>query len=97
MSHDPAASRRFHERLLGWTSEEAPHAYAVFGLDGERAVESGGRVVEAAHDVEEGRFAVLEDPAGAAFGIFEGHVSQTLFARGKRRGTRMNGPCHRRS
>lgn len=36
-----------------------------------RAETHGGTVLEPVHDIEEGRFAVLADPAGAVFAIFE--------------------------
>lgn len=105
LSRGPAASRRFYEDLLGWTSQEGTGGYVVFTRDGERvgglmampasvpaevpsywltyfavadvgeactrAAEVGGSVLVPAHDIEEGRFAVLEDPAGAMFAVFE--------------------------
>ena len=37
-----------------------------------RAGTHGGTVLEPIHDIEEGRFAVLADPAGAVFAVFEG-------------------------
>ena len=37
-----------------------------------RAADLGGRVLEPAHDIEDGRFAVLQDASGAVFAVFEG-------------------------
>jgi hypothetical protein len=37
-----------------------------------RAGELGGRVLESTNEIEDGRFAVLADPAGAVFAVFEG-------------------------
>lgn len=109
LSRDPAASRRFHEELFGWKSEEGTGGYVVFNRDGERVggltatpasvpaevpscwlvyfavadvtstcarvAELGAVVLEPAHDIEEGRFAVLEDPAGAVFAVFESRTA----------------------
>lgn len=36
-----------------------------------RTVELGGAVLEPAHDIEEGRFAILEDPTGAVFAVLQ--------------------------
>lgn len=36
-----------------------------------RASDIGGVVLEPAHDIEHGRFAVLHDPAGAVFAVSE--------------------------
>jgi predicted enzyme related to lactoylglutathione lyase len=56
---------------------EAPsHWLVYFATDVARACaqagELGGQVLERAHDIEEGRFAFLTDPAGAVFAVFEG-------------------------
>lgn len=40
-----------------------------------RVAELGGVVLEPAHDIDEGRFAVLEDPAGAVFAAFESRTT----------------------
>lgn len=39
-----------------------------------RVSEFGGAVLEPTHDIEEGRFAVLTDPTGAVFAVFEGPI-----------------------
>lgn len=57
---------------------EAPSHWLVYFAVAEvastctRAVELGGRVLVPTHDIDEGRFAVLEDPAGAVLAVFEG-------------------------
>jgi predicted enzyme related to lactoylglutathione lyase len=40
-----------------------------------RVPELGGTVIEPTHDIEEGRFAVLGDPAGAVFAVFESRTA----------------------
>jgi predicted enzyme related to lactoylglutathione lyase len=37
-----------------------------------RAAELGGRVLESTHEIGDGRFAVLADPAGAVFAVLDG-------------------------
>ena len=39
------------------------------------AAEAGGLVLEPAHDIEEGRFAVLEDPTGAVFAVYQSRTA----------------------
>ena len=109
LSRDAPASRRFHEELFGWKSEEGTGGYVMLSLDGvpvgglmampptvpggvpsswsvyfavddagaacALATELGGTVLEQPHDIDEGRFAVLADPLGAVFSVFEsGHT-----------------------
>ena len=60
--------------------EQAPSHWLVYfavadvAVSCERAIASGGTVLAPAHDIEEGRFAVLADPTGAALAVFEGPV-----------------------
>lgn len=57
--------------------EQAPSHWLVYvavadvAVSCERAIASGGTVLAPAHDIEEGRFAVLADPAGATLAVFE--------------------------
>lgn len=56
---------------------EAPSSWLVYfatdvAVACARAGEMGGKVLEPVHDIAEGRFAVLADPAGAVFAVFEG-------------------------
>jgi predicted enzyme related to lactoylglutathione lyase len=57
--------------------EQAPSHWLVYfavadvAVSCERTIGSGGTVLVPAHDIEEGRFAVLADPAGAALAVFE--------------------------
>lgn len=46
-------------------------AVAEVGEACTRAADIGGVVLEPAHDIEHGRFAVLQDPAGAVFAVSE--------------------------
>lgn len=56
-------------------SEVPSHWLAYFVADVARAVEQtprlGGTVEHPTHDIDEGRFAVLADPTGAVFAVFE--------------------------
>jgi predicted enzyme related to lactoylglutathione lyase len=57
--------------------EQAPSHWLVYfavpdvAVSCERAIGSGGTVLAPAHDIEEGRFAVLADPTGAALAVYE--------------------------
>jgi len=57
--------------------EQAPSHWLVYfavadvAVSCECATGSGGTVLVPAHDIEQGRFAVLADPAGAAFAVLE--------------------------
>jgi predicted enzyme related to lactoylglutathione lyase len=56
---------------------EAPSYWLVyFSTDDverccERALAAGGVVLEPTHEIDEGRFAVVADPCGAVFAVFE--------------------------
>lgn len=60
--------------------EEAPSYWLVyFAVDDVdemcgRTEREGGTVLEPTHGIDEGRFAVLEDPTGAVFAVFEGGI-----------------------
>jgi len=58
--------------------ERAPSHWLVYfavadvAVSCERAIASGGTVLAPAHDIDEGRFAILADPSGAVLAVFEG-------------------------
>lgn len=57
--------------------EQAPSHWLVYfavsdvAVSCERAIASGGTVLAPAHDIDEGRFAILADPSGAVLAVFE--------------------------
>jgi uncharacterized protein len=63
----------------GWPSGPAPHWVSSFATDNvdkavERAKKLGGQVLVPPTDIPQfGRAAVLKDPEGAVFGIFQKH------------------------